>query len=363
MTKWIVVGAGLTGATLAERIATVRGEFVQVIERSPHVGGAAADYITEEGLLVSRCGPHVFHTDSKDTWEYVQSFAEWRLFRYQVDAYVHGQFVPLPIGFRGIDALFPNAAEVKKALATNFAEGQRVSVLELLRSTDPLLHEAACVIYDNVCSGYLRKHWGVQVDTLDPAVLGMLPVVIGDQDSYTGDSIQAFPVGGFTKMVARMLDHPLIKVQLHSDFDAKQPPSGYTVLYSGAIDEYFEYEQGHLPYRGICFDLRVFGQEKILPVPTVVYPNSLPYARATDMKQITGQVHAQSAVVYEYPTPYKSTMRPYYPVPTQYSRSLYESYTRRAQQSAIVFCGRLGAYKHYSMDQAVDAALDLFSRL
>lgn len=364
MAKWIVVGAGLTGATLAERIATVRGEEVRVVERRPYVGGAAADYVTEEGLLVQRCGPHVFHTNSPRIWEYLQPFSDWRPLRYQVSAYVHGRYVPLPVGFRGIDILFPEkAAAVKLALTDRFEVGQRVSILKLLKESEPLLHEVACTIYDSVFRGYTLKQWGIQPESLDPSVLARVPIIIGDQDSYTGDSVQAVPSNGFTQLVARMLDHPKVTVDLHSDYDPACPSVGYNVLYSGAIDEFFNYEFGSLPYRSVCFDLRVFQQTQVLPVPTVTYPNSMPYTRATDMKQLTGQQHDLSAVVYEYPTPCRRNLPPYYPVPTAKSRELYSTYSRKADTTPVHFCGRLGEYRYYNMDQAIASALALFERL
>lgn len=364
MAKWIVVGAGLTGATLAERIATVRGEEVRVVERRPYVGGAAADYVIDEGLLVQRCGPHVFHTESPRLWNYLEPFSDWRPFRYQVSAYTNGSFVPLPVGFRGIDILFPEkASAVKMALTDRFEVGQKVSIHKLLKEPEPLLHEVACTIYDTVFRWYTMKQWGIQPEALDPSVLARVPIVIGDQDSYTGDRIQAVPTKGFTHLVSRMLDHPKITVDLQSDYDPQYPAAGYNVLYSGAIDEFFRYECGSLPYRSVCFDLQVLQQEHVLPVPTVTYPNSMPYTRATDMKQVTGQAHALSAVVYEYPTPCRRNMPPYYPVPTTKSRELYLMYARRAETTDVRFCGRLGEYRYYNMDQAVASALALFERL
>jgi len=364
MEKWLVVGAGLTGATLAERIATVRGEEVRVLESRSYVGGAAADYITQEGLLVQRFGPHVFHTNSHKVWDYIRKFSDWRSFRYQVAASVHGALVPLPVGFKGIDQLFPDkAAAVKVALVDRYEVGERVPIHKLLKEPDALLREVACVIYDSVFHGYTLKHWGVAPDALDPSVMVRVPIIIGDQDSYTGDVVQAVPAAGYTAMVERMLDHPRIKVELQHKFEPGYSSVGYNVIYSGAIDEYFEYAYGMLPYRSVRFDLQVMDSLRVLPVATVTYPNSMPYTRATDMKQLTQQEHDKSAVVYEYPGPCRKGMDPLYPVPTAQGKSLYADYARRAAGTTTTFCGRLGAYRYYNMDQAVAAALWLFGGL
>jgi UDP-galactopyranose mutase len=364
MAKWIVVGAGLTGATIAERIASVRKEEVLVIEKLPYVGGACADHWTHEGLLVQKCGPHVFHTNLEDVWGYLQPFAKWLLFRYQVHASVESRSIPLPIGLIGIDLLFPDQTEIiKTTLLDHYQPGEKVSILRMLQESNPIIARTARSIYDRIFQGYTMKHWGILPEELDSLVVGRVPIIIGDQDSYTGDKYQAVPTDGFSNLVTRMLDHPKITVKLSHMCEPKYTSPHYNVIYTGAIDEYFSFELGPLPYRSVQFKTKVFLEESVLPVATITYPLDQEYTRATEMKKITQQAHKHTAVVYEYPSPCSRGLDPLYPVPKSLNYKLYQRYVQRSNLTQTLFCGRLGEYRYFNMDQAIKSALHLVEGL
>lgn len=361
MPKWVVVGAGLTGATLAERIATERKEDVLVIERRTYVAGTASDYWTQEGLLVQRHGPHVFHTNSEHVWDYVQRFATWRPTSARVVAKVGESYVPLPVGFRGIDILFgPKADALKAALTERFGLGARVPISQLLREPSPALQELAQGIYESIFQGYTLKHWGVLPEGLSSSVTARVPILVGDQPSYHGNRYQAVPEGGYTQMVHNMLDHPLIRVELGQDYRPGRYPDLHT-LYTGSVDEFFGYRHGRLPYRSVRFDTLTISKTQYQEHDTINYPNEQLYTRSTELKRLTGQEHPRTAVLYEYPYECGPGDDPLYPVPSPEGKRLYGLY--RAEPTDVRFCGRLGEYVYYDMDQAIASALATIKRM
>lgn len=360
MTKWLIVGAGLTGATLAERIATERREEVLVIDRNSYVGGTASDYTTPEGLLVHRYGPHTFHTNSEDIWRYVQRFASWLPIVTKIEAMVGGTGIPLPVGFRGIDLLFGSRAEeIKEALIQRYGKGSRVPISSLRRETAPSLQLLTNGVYEHIFRGYNLKHWGMLPEALLPSVTARIPIVVGDQQSYHADKYEAVPIGGYTKMVQNMLDHPRILVELGTSYRSRMCP-GSRVIYSGAVDEYFKYSLGRLPYRSVRFEMMTHSKEWVQPVTAYTFPNEHLYTRVSETKHITKQVHPRTIQTYEYPV---DEGEPLYPVPTQRSQEIFRKYSALMGASEVRFCGRLGDYQYYNMDQAIGSALALFRRL
>jgi UDP-galactopyranose mutase len=363
-TDWLIVGAGLTGATLAERIATVLGEDVHVVERRPHIAGNTFDERDESGLLVHRYGPHAFHTNSERVWAYLNRFTEFRFYEHRVMALVDGALVPVPFNFAGIDALLPKAegARLKERLLAAHGRDARVPVMKLREDSDPEIRRFADFVFAKIFLGYTAKHWGLQPGDLAPSVLARVPVAIGDDDRYFTDRHQGIPAEGCTAMVARMLDHPRITVSLSTDFRLAEAGRGKArTIYTGPIDAFFDWRFGPLPYRSLRFEKTVAQKAFVQPVAQINFPNDFAYTRITEMKHITGDDIPASVLLTEYPEAHQvGVNEPYYPIPRDENQRLLDRYRHAARETDVLFRGRLGEYRYYNMDQAVASALATF---
>lgn len=365
---WLIVGAGFTGATVAERIASQLGKKVLIIDRRDHIGGNAYDYYDEHGILLSKYGPHIFHTSSKKVWDYLSSFTEWREYFHKVLGSIEGQLVPLPFNLNSLHALFPatKAARLEELLIQHFGVGNKVPVLRFRESTEPEIKALAEFVYEKVFHGYTLKQWELRPDQLDPGVTGRVPILVGRDDRYFDDTYQAQPRLGYTELFRRMLAHPNIEIRLGADFrEVVKDVDFERMVYTGEIDSYFNYCHGELPYRSLRFDIRVLDQEWHQPAATVNYPNEFDYTRITEQKWITGQQHPKTGLVVEYPMRHvPGQTEPYYPVPRDDNRELYALYAQQAAKldGKVLFAGRLADYKYYNMDQAVGRALSLFEK-
>jgi UDP-galactopyranose mutase len=365
---WVVVGAGLTGSTLAERMASQLGQRVLVIDRRSHVAGNAYDSPDEAGTLVHRYGAHIFHTKSQTVWRYLSNFTSWYPYEHRVLADIEGKLVPLPFNLNTLGALFsrPRARAWETALLKEFGEGSRVPVLKLLEHPRNDLATLGRYVYENVFLHYTEKQWGVRPEALDPAVTSRVPVIVGTDNRYFRDPYQGIPAQGYTAMVTNMLSHPLITVALSTPYEEiKHSYPCARTIYTGAIDEFFAGGHGPLPYRSLRFEHRVLGPGRSQPVAVVNYPNDFQYTRVIEHCHFYGATPDLSTVTYEYPEPYlPGENEPYYPLPTPASHQLYNKYKAETARylGKVFFVGRLANYKYYDMDQAVNQALQLFKR-
>jgi len=370
--RWLIVGAGLTGATLAERIASVLGDPVTVVERRPHIAGNAHDALNEAGILVHMYGPHIFHTNSEAVWDYLQRFSAWRPFEYRALAVVDGQHVPVPFNLTSIEMLFgaAEAARLSRLLIEQYGLGAKVPVLKL-REGGGELSALGEFVYQKVFRGYTFKQWSLLPEQLLPSVTARVPIHVSRDDRYFQDRYQAIPADGYTRLVAAMLDQPGIEVRLNTDFFAlSQTGEGAAawdrLIFTGPIDEFFGHRYGPLPYRATRFEHTTLDKAWALPGPALNFPDeAVPYTRVTEMKRLTGQTAAATTIVSEYPGPHvPGETEPSYPVPTEASQVLHARYRALAEERPdVLFCGRLGDYRYYNMDQAVAAALALFEKV
>ncbi len=363
---WIVVGAGFTGATFAERMATA-GKRVLVVERRSHIGGNAYDEHNNDGILVHRYGPHIFHTNSEVVWKYLSAFTEWRPYEHRVLGLLEGQFVPIPFNLNSLAALFPAvlATRIEKVLIAEYGFGAKVPILKLRNSTNAEIQDFAEYVYLNVFEQYTIKQWQLSPEQLSPSVTARVPVSISRDDRYFQDTYQAMPLKGYTSMFRRMLNHPNISVMLNSDWKGTiSGVSGKQVLYTGAIDELLDYRFGPLPYRSLRFEERTLNEVQHQPVGTINYPNNNEYTRITEQKIITGQDAPVTTIVTEYPRPHEPGRTiAYYPIPRDENQLLYAPYLEaaRAEFPNLLLAGRLADYQYYNMDQACARALKLAS--
>jgi UDP-galactopyranose mutase len=361
---YLVVGAGFAGSVIAERLASQHGARVLLIDRRPHVGGNAYDEKDEAGILYHKYGPHIFHTNSDAVVDYLSQFTEWRPYEHRVRACVRDQLVPIPINRTTLNKLFKldlkNDEEAAEYLASR-AE----PVEEIRTSEDVVINAVGRELYELFFQGYTRKQWGLDPSELDKQVTSRIPTRTNTDDRYFTDKFQAMPLHGYTAMFERMLDHPLIDKSLGTDFrDIRERAYELAdhIVYTGPIDEYFDFRFGKLPYRSLKFDHRTLDKEWHQDVAVVNYPDpQVPYTRISEYKHLTGQEHPRTSITYEYPS---AEGDPYYPIPRPENQELFKRYEVLADATDnVTFVGRLATYRYYNMDQIVGQALATFRRL
>jgi UDP-galactopyranose mutase len=358
---WLIVGAGFAGSVLAERLATQLKQSVLIIDRRPHIGGNAYDCHDAAGVLMHRYGPHIFHTNSADIFEYLSKFTEWRPYEHRVRAHVKGKLLPIPINRTTLNLLYDLKLR-SDAEAEAFYESRREQIDDIRTSEDVVIDRVGRELYELFFRGYTRKQWGRDPAQLDKSVTARVPTRSNTDDRYFGDKFQFMPLHGYTRMFERMLDHPKISIMLQTDFAKIRKLVPFrNLIFTGAIDEYFDRCFGRLPYRSLRFEHVTYPKEKYQDVAVVNYPGDEPYTRASEYKHLTGQVHPCTTVTYEYPS---DVGDPYYPIPCEENRALYREYEAlAAAQSGVHFVGRLATYQYYNMDQVVGQALSTFRRI
>jgi UDP-galactopyranose mutase len=358
---YLVVGAGFAGSVVAERLARMAGKRVLVVDRRPHVAGNAYDRTNDDGILIHQYGPHIFHTNARRVFDYLSAFTEWRPYEHRVLASVDGKLVPIPINRTTVNALYGLDLTTEEEVEAFYAS--RAEAVEPRRtSEDVVVARVGRDLYEKFFQGYTRKQWGLDPSELDAQVTARVPARTNDDDRYFTDTYQAMPLHGYTRMFERMLAHPNIHVMLQTDYRDIEGVIPYDqLIYTGPIDEYFDACYGRLPYRSLEFRHETVDRAQVLPVAVVNYPNEHEYTRVTEFKQLTGQVHPKSGLVYEYP---RAEGDPYYPIPRPECAELYAAYRALADATPDVhFVGRLATYRYYNMDQVVAQSLTLFDKL
>lgn len=360
MFDYLVVGAGYAGSVIAERLARKFNKRVLICDRRNHIGGNAYDFYNEDGILIHKYGPHIFHTNSVDVFQYLSQFTKWRDYEHRVLAEVDGKLVPVPINLDTVNYLY-NLQLTEDTLEAYFA-----SVAEkkesIRTSEDVVVARVGRELYEKMFRGYTRKQWGLDPSELDASVTARIPVRTNRDDRYFTDTFQAMPLHGYTRMFENMLDHPNIRIMLNTDYrDIEREISYREMVYSGPIDEFFGYRYGKLPYRSLEFKHEVHDRAIFQSAPVVNYPQQHAYTRITEFKYLTGQQHRKTAIVYEFP---RSEGDPYYPVPRPENAALYKQYEALGQATPHVhFVGRLATYRYYNMDQVVAQALTVVAKL
>jgi len=356
----LVVGAGFAGTVVAERLANA-GKRVLVVDRRDHIGGNAYDEKDAHGVLIHRYGPHIFHTNSPEIIEYLGQFTAWHPYEHRVLASVDGGLTPVPINLQTLEDIFHR--EFDESTAEAFISTQREERPRIETSEDVVLSRVGRTVYEKIFLNYTKKQWGRDPSELDATVAGRIPIRFDRDDRYFTDTFQQMPADGYTAMFQRMLSHPCIEVSLGTNYSDVPSGSYRHTVFTGPIDEYFNYRFGRLPYRSLRFEFEhVETAELLQPVATVNYPNEHEYTRSTEFRHMTGQVADGTTLCREYP---QSDGDPYYPIPFGESGELYRRYEQAAEELAatVTFAGRLGTYKYYNMDQVVAQALVTAKRI
>lgn len=356
---YLIVGAGYAGSVLAERLARGSGKQVLLVDRRPHIAGNAYDHYDDAGVLVHKYGPHIFHTNSKEVFEYLSRFTEWRPYQHKVLASVDGQLVPIPINLDTINRLYGlnlSSFQMEEFLAS------RAEPRDPLRtSEDVVVNKIGRELYEKFFRGYTRKQWGLDPSELDAQVTARVPTRINRDDRYFTDMYQSMPKHGFTRLFGNMLDHPNIKILLNTDYREVRDALPYReLIFTGPVDEFFDFQFGKLPYRCLEFKHETINRPQYQPVAVVNYPNDYEFTRITEFKHLTGQEHPKTSIVYEFP---RAEGDPYYPIPRSENAEIYRQYQQLADAAGVHFVGRLASYKYYNMDQVVAQALTLYARI
>jgi UDP-galactopyranose mutase len=377
MFNYIIVGSGFAGSVIAERIANVLNQKVLIIEKRNHIGGNCYDYRDENNIIVHKYGPHLFHTDYKDVFDYLSNFTDWHIYHHKVLAFVDGKKVPLPFNLNSIYEVFPQelAKRLEVRLIEKYGYGTKIPILELLKDEDQDLKFLANYVYEKIYKNYTMKQWGLKPEEISPQVTARVPIYVSRDNRYFTDKYQVIPKDGYTKLFERMLNHPNIKIMLNTDFkevisiDFENKKIYFLgqefkgkLIFTGMIDELFNFKYGFLPYRSLDLRFETIEQEYYQEAPVVNYPNDYDFTRITEFKHIHPVKSDKTTILKEYPKAYQPNVDiPYYPVFTKENQELYNKYKEEADKfENLVLVGRLAEYRYYDMDDVVKRALEVF---
>ena len=375
----VIVGAGFAGAVMARELAERGNEKVLVLEKRNHIGGNCYDSYDTNGVLIHNYGPHIFHTNSKQVYDYLSKYTDWYNYSHEVGANINGKIVPVPFNLNTLYEVFEKeeAEALEGKLLEKYGEGKRVPILELIESEDADVKKVGQFVYDNVFLKYTMKQWGQRPEEVDPSVTARVPVLLSRDNRYFQDTYQGMPKLGYTPLFKQMLAHDNIKVLLNTEASRyielkdgtiylKGVPFEGKVIFTGPIDEFFDCRFGKLPYRSLRFEWKHFEQDSFQPKAVVNYTVTEDYTRITEFKKLTGQKVAGTTVMREYSIPYtdNGTQIPYYAILNDGNRALYEQYkTLLESYPNFYLLGRLAEYKYYNIDGIVEKALELAERL
>jgi UDP-galactopyranose mutase len=356
----LIIGAGFSGATVAEQLAKA-GKKVLIIDKRGHLAGNAYDAHDRHGVLTHIYGPHIFHTNFERIFNYLSYFTEWRDYEHRVRAVVDENLYPLPVNQTTINKLY--GLNLDEVGIKHYLQQVREPVDKVISSEDLVLSTLGRDLFDKFYRNYTVKQWGMEAADLKASVAARLPVRCNEDDRYFNDAFQFMPDKGYTQLITNMLDNKSIDIALGESFDSlRGKKKAKLIIFTGPVDEYFGYCFGRLPYRSLAFK-HVHHSEKdqFQEVATVNYPNDHAYTRITEFKHLTGQCVPGTSIVYEYP---QAKGDPFYPIPTETNQQLYRQYKNLAEaEKDVFFVGRLAQYRYYNMDQAVGAALSLADKL
>jgi len=355
---YLIVGAGFAGSVLAERLSSI-GKKVLVIEKRNHIGGNCYDFFNKAGVLVHRYGPHYFRTSFPEVREYLSKFTEWIPQKYRIRTYVNGKLYPFPINRDTINQFFNVNLKTEKEVR-DFLENKKTKIKNPKNAEEQVLSLVGKEIYEAFFKNYTIKQWGISPKELDASVTARIPIRTNDDDSYVNEKFQAMPKKGYTKIFKKMLKR--VDLMLNTNFkDIKNKIKYDKLIYTGKIDEFFNYKYGKLPYRSLKFKFETYDKEFFQNWVQINYPNNYKFTRIVEIKHVTKQRIKKTTIVKEYPY---SKGEPFYPIPNPKNDELYKKYQKEAEKlKNVYFIGRLAQYKYLNMDQVIKSALELFEKL
>jgi UDP-galactopyranose mutase len=378
----IIVGSGLAGSVLARKFADV-GKKVLVLEKRNHIGGNAFEEYRENGIRIHKYGPHIFHTNNKEVFNFLKQYSGWYFYEHKVLGYIDGCLVPIPFNFKSLELLFSEeeSSSIKERLLRFFPDKNKVSILDLINHEDSVVKKFGEYVYEKVFANYTAKQWNIPIDKIDASVINRVPIILGYDDRYFQDTYQFMPKDGYTKMFENLLNNDNIKIMTNTDaktllnidiengqvlFNNKKYEG--IVIYTGPIDELLNYKYGPLPYRSLDLVFENYKFNYFQSNSVVNYPNNEKFTRITEFKYLTNQLkNGQTTILKEYPLTYDHTDEkcvPYYAIINEDNMRLYKKYADSISNIKNLFlCGRLAEYKYYNMDSVVERALDLYNNI
>ncbi len=358
----LIVGAGFSGSVMAERIASQLNKKVLVVEKRSHIAGNAYDECDDYGILVHRYGPHIFHTNSKNVFNYLSQFTEWLPYEHRVMAKFRDELYPIPINRLTVNKLYGLNLSTEKAVKEYF-DKVKEKRFPIHNSEDIIVNQVGYDLFQKFFLHFTHKQWNLEPKELSPTVCGRIPVRTNDDCRYFTDKYQFMPRHGYTKMFERMLNHKNIEVMLSTDYkNILESVKFDKMVYTGPIDYFFDYKFGKLPYRSIRFEFRNYTENLLQESAVYNYTgNEVDYTRVTEYKYLTSQISKSTTLSYEFPA---ENGDPFYPIPTDSNKVIYFKYENLAKTlDNVFFCGRLAEYQYFNMDQAVANALKISDRI
>lgn len=378
----IIIGAGFAGSVLARSFAD-DGKKVLILEKRNHIGGNMYEETKENGVRVHLYGPHIFHTNDKEVYEYLKQFSGFYFYEHRVIGYIDGKYVPIPFNFKSLELLFneKESKEIKEKLLNTYKKEKKVSILELLNSSDEIIKKFGKFVYDKVFVHYTAKQWNIPIEEVDTSVINRVPVILGYDDRYFQDTYQFMPKNGYNEIFENMLSHKNIEIKLNTDarkylsIDTKEKKILYNkepykgiIIYSGPLDELLNYQYGPLPYRSLNLIFENKKENYYQPSSVVNYPNDEKFTRITEFKYLSNQlVKDNTTILKEYPLTYDYKNKehiPYYAIFNTENLALYQKYYNDIKDiKNLYLCGRLAEYKYYNMDAVIKRALELYKEI
>ena len=314
MYDYLIVGAGFAGSVMAERLASQRNKKILLVEKRDHIGGNAYDEYDKNGILIHRYGPHIFHTNKKEIFDYLSHFTEWMPYKHKVLANLNGKLYPIPINRITVNKLYDLNLKTDKDVEA-FYKRVREKRNPILNSEDIIVNQVGPDLFEKFFKHFTKKQWNLEPKELSPAVCGRIPVRTNDDCRYFTDKYQFMPKDGYTKMFKKMLSNKNIEVILNTDYKVILNDIKFKKLvYTGPIDYFFDYEFGKLPYRSIRFEYKNYDKELFQENSVINYVGLEPYTRVSEYKHLTGQKAKTTTVSYEFPN---MDGEPYYPTLNQ----------------------------------------------
>lgn len=398
----LVIGAGFAGAVTAGQLARKGNKRILVLEQRGHVGGNSYDCLDACGVLIHQYGPHIFHTNNKRVYEYLSQYTQWNNYQHRVVTNIpwkDGARIqyPVPFNLTSLESAFglEKGRRLGDKLLKTYGAEKKITILEMRQNPDPDIFTLADYVYKHVFVSYTMKQWGQKPEDIDPATTARVPVFLSRDDRYFQDEYQGLPVKGYTSMFEEILEHPNITTILNAGAESRLAlrdgktfldgeEFGGPVIFTGALDEFFDLRFGRLPYRTLDFEFETWverGQTDSAPAGcvsmlkgdffqshgTVNYTMDRPYTRITEFKHLTGQnLPGITTIMKEFSREYTGTAKeiPYYAIINETNNIRYSRYAElAAEYPNLYLIGRLAEYKYYNMDAIVERALILADKL
>lgn len=364
----LVVGAGISGSCIANLLANNLNKKVLLIDKRDHIAGNCYDYIIDDlNITIHKYGAHIFHTNNNKVWNYLSKYTKWHYYFHEVKAVVEGEYVSIPFSLATIKEIFPftMSNRIIDKLLDKYEYGSKISILNFKNDMDKDLKFLSNYVFDNIFKNYTVKQWELSIDDIDNSVLARVPIYISTDRRYFQDKYQGIPLKGYTNLINNIIDNNNITLLLNTNFKDLDIRDFKYVFYTGSIDEFFEYKYGILPYRSIYFDNRIINKEYYQSSSVINYPNNYDFTRIIEHKRFLNEKSNKTFISFEFSANFELDKNDrYYPIENEVNKGIYNRYYYEAERlENVYFLGRLGDYKYYNMDNAIERVITFVENL